>query len=126
SQPAATFFVMLDPMRRSRYPEPFLLLSWEPSFNARRFLTFIDEFFDLIHSEFIAVSPHARLSVRDASTLVALHDVVHEFGYWLDDGNQQMIPRAGAGDVEQVAFGVVHFLQVGIVAYRLDALLQGN
>jgi hypothetical protein len=56
--------------------------------NARRFLTFIDELFDLIHSEFIAVSPHARLSVAYASTLVAFHDVVQEFGHRLDAGNE--------------------------------------
>ncbi len=34
-----------------------------------------------------------------------------------------MIPGAGAGDVEQVALGVVNFLQIGVVADRLDARL---
>ena len=43
-----------------------------------------------------------------------------------DARHQQMIPRAGAGDVEQVALGVVDFLQIGVVADRLDALLQGD
>jgi hypothetical protein len=32
---------------------------------------------------------------------IALHDVVQEFRYRFDAGNQQMIPGAGAGDVEQ-------------------------
>jgi hypothetical protein len=53
-------------------------------------------------------------------------DVVYEFGYRLDAGNQQMIPRAGAGDVEQVALGVIDLLQISVVTDRLDALLQGN
>jgi len=38
--------------------------------------------------------------------------------------HQQMIPRAGAGNVQQVAFGVIDLLQVGVVTDRLDALLQ--
>ena len=59
-------------------------------------------------------------------TLIALHEVVQKFGYWVDAGNQQMISGAGAGDVEQVALGVIDLLQIGIVADRLDALLQGN
>jgi hypothetical protein len=42
--------------------------------------------------------------------LIALDDVVQEFRYRFDSGNQQMIPRAGAGDVQQVALGVIHFL----------------
>jgi hypothetical protein len=37
-----------------------------------------------------------------------------------------MIPRAGAGHVEQVALGIIYFLQIRIVADRLDALLQRN
>ena len=37
-----------------------------------------------------------------------------------------MIARSGAGDVEQVALGVVDLLQVSIVSYRFDPLLQGN
>ena len=37
-----------------------------------------------------------------------------------------MIASSGAGDVEQVALGVIDFLQIGVVADGLDALLQGN
>ncbi len=59
-------------------------------------------------------------------TLIALEKVVQEFGYRVGAANQQMIPGAGAGDVEQVALGVVDFLQIGVVADRFDALLQGN
>jgi hypothetical protein len=40
--------------------------------------------------------------------------------------HQQVIFCARTGDVEQVAFGVIDFLQIGVVAYCLDALLQGN
>ena len=54
----------------------------------------------------------------------ALRDIVQELGNRLDASDQQMIPSAGARDVQQVPFGVVDFLQVRIVADRLDALLQ--
>jgi hypothetical protein len=37
-----------------------------------------------------------------------------------------MIARAGAGDVKQVPLGIIDLLQIGVVAYRLDALLQRN
>jgi hypothetical protein len=45
-------------------------------------------------------------------------------GGGLDAGDQQMVASAGASDVEQVAFGVVDLLQVGLVGDVLDALLQ--
>jgi hypothetical protein len=37
-----------------------------------------------------------------------------------------MIPGAGAGNVDQVTLGIIDLLQIGIVADRLDALLQWN
>ena len=37
-----------------------------------------------------------------------------------------MVSCARAGDVEQVAFSVINFLQIGVVADRFDALLQGQ
>jgi hypothetical protein len=55
-----------------------------------------------------------------------LPEIVQEFRYRVDAGNQQMIPGAGTGNVEQMALGIIDFLQIGIVADRLDALLQGN
>jgi hypothetical protein len=57
-------------------------------------------------------------------SLVVLREVVQKFGSGLDTRNQQMIPSAGAGDVEQVTLGIIDLLQVRIVADRLDALLQ--
>jgi hypothetical protein len=60
------------------------------------------------------------------STLVALYEVVQKFGYWGDTADQQMIPSAGTGHVEQVPLGVVDFLQVGVITDRLNTLLQGN
>lgn len=35
-----------------------------------------------------------------------------------------MIPGARACDVEQLSFGVVHFLKVAVVTNRFDTLLQ--
>jgi hypothetical protein len=37
-----------------------------------------------------------------------------------------MITGAGAGDVEQVALGVVDFFEIRIVGGSLDPLLKGN
>jgi hypothetical protein len=37
-----------------------------------------------------------------------------------------MVPSAGAGDVQQVPFGIIDFLEVGIFTHRLDTLLQRN
>jgi hypothetical protein len=37
-----------------------------------------------------------------------------------------MVARTRAGDVEEVALGVIDLLQVGIVSDRFDALLQGD
>jgi hypothetical protein len=59
-------------------------------------------------------------------SLVALYEVVQKFGYRGDTTDQQMIPSAGTGHVEQVPLGVVDFLQVGVITDRLNALLQGN
>jgi hypothetical protein len=37
-----------------------------------------------------------------------------------------VVARTRAGDVEQVASGVIDLLQVGIVSGRFDALVQGD
>ena len=52
-------------------------------------------------------------------------EIVKELRRGFHARHEQMISRTGAGDVEQMAFGVVDFLQVGVVADGLDALLQG-
>jgi hypothetical protein len=71
-------------------------------------------------SALYAVSSSARYHT------IALREIVQEFRYRVDAGNQQMIPGAGTGNVKQMAFGIINLLQIGIVADRLDALLQGN
>ena len=38
--------------------------------------------------------------------------IIQKLRSWIDAGDEQMIPGAGAGDVLQVAFGVVNFFQV--------------
>ncbi len=37
-----------------------------------------------------------------------------------------MVACSRAGDVEQMAFGVINLLQIRVVANRFDSLLQGN
>jgi hypothetical protein len=49
--------------------------------------------------------------------------IVEKFGRRFDASDQQVVSCAGASDIEQVAFGIVDLLQIGIVADRLDALL---
>ncbi len=39
--------------------------------------------------------------------------------------HQQSVARSRAGDVEEVAFGVVDLFQIGVVGHRFDALAQG-
>ena len=56
--------------------------------------------------------PRSASSMR-GTTLIALDEVVQKFRYRIDSANQQMIPGAGAGDVEQVALGVIDLLQIG-------------
>ena len=52
--------------------------------------------------------------------------IIEKFRCRFDARDQQMIPRAGARNVEQVAFGVVDFFQIRVVGRRLDPLLVGE
>jgi hypothetical protein len=58
--------------------------------------------------------------------LIALGEVVQEFGHGPDARNQQMIPGTGTGDIEQVTLGIVDLLQISIITDCLNSLLQGN
>ncbi len=51
-------------------------------------------------------------------------EVVPEFPAGLDGAQRQPVAVAGAGDVEQLAFGVVDIRQVGLVAHHCDPLLR--
>ena len=52
--------------------------------------------------------------------------IIQEFRHRRHPADQQMVSGTGAGNVEQVPLGVVDLAQIGIVADRLDALLQGD
>ncbi len=64
-----------------------------------------------------------------ASTLFGQHangshlKVIQKLRRRLNARHQQMVSCPRAGDVEQVALGVINFLQIGVVANRLDAIL---
>jgi hypothetical protein len=58
------------------------------------------------------------------ATLIALREIVQKLGYRGDPANQQMIAGTGTGDVEQVPFGVIDFLQVCVITDCPNALLQ--
>ena len=53
-----------------------------------------------------------------------LPQIIQKLRCGRDTGDEQMIPRTGARDVEQVAFGVVDLFQIGVVGDGLDARLQ--
>src|SRR5260370_2395632 len=81
----------------------------------------------------MAVSSRA-LQTSDP-TLIALHDVVEEFGYRVDAGNQQMIPGPGTGDIEQVALtrgedgtfvGTIRTLSFNVKARLIPAEASSN
>ena len=55
-----------------------------------------------------------------------LAHIIQKLRGGLDTCHQQMIPRPRAGDVEKMALGVIHFLQIGVVADRFDALLRNR
>jgi len=49
--------------------------------------------------------------------------VLEEFRWFVTACNQQVIPRPGASDVQQVSFGVIDLVEVRVVCDRLDPLL---
>lgn len=49
--------------------------------------------------------------------------VIQKLRSRLHAGDQQVISRPGASDIEQVPLGVVNFFQIGVVADGFDAFL---
>ena len=54
---------------------------------------------------------------------VADPQIIEELRCWLDARNEQMISRARAGDVQELALRLVHVLEVCVVRDGFDALL---
>lgn len=52
------------------------------------------------------------------------YQVIQELRSGLRAGDEEVITRTRAGDVQEVALGVVNFLQVRIVGNSLNTLLQ--
>jgi hypothetical protein len=52
-------------------------------------------------------------------------EIFDEFRRQINASRQQPVTRTRTGDVQQISFGIVHFLKIRIVADRLDSLLQG-
>ena len=55
-----------------------------------------------------------------------LPQIIQKLRCGRDTGDEQMIPRTGARDVEQVPLRVVDLFQIGVVSNGLDARLQWN
>lgn len=53
-------------------------------------------------------------------------EVVEEFRRRLDGRHEQVVASAGAGDVEEMSFGVVDLCQIGVVGGGFDPLLERN
>ena len=80
-----------------------------------------------------AKAKEARLNRRVATVRLpggrcraAERQVVQKLRGRGDAGNQQVIPRPGAGHIQQVALGVVNLLKIGVVGDGFDALLARN
>jgi hypothetical protein len=52
--------------------------------------------------------------------------IIQELRCRVDARHEQVIPRPGARDVQQVTFRVVDLFQIRVVGHRLDPCLQGN
>jgi hypothetical protein len=68
-------------------------------------------------------APTPRTGPLRYAGILAPH-VVQELGRWLDARHQQVVSRTGAGNIEQLPFGLVHLAQISVVADHLDPLLQ--
>ena len=77
-------------------------------------------------SEYIAVSVHRSFASPYLSLSDSHPQIIKELRGGFDARHEQVIPCAGAGDVQQVAFRVVDFFQIRVVGHRLDPFLQGN
>lgn len=91
------------------------------------------------HQRVVPRSVYMELPVRITNTFTEVSDsqlsaaiialeveVIQELRCWAYTGNEQMIPRTGAGDVEQVPFRVINFLKIGVITDGLDTFLQGD
>ncbi len=61
-------------------------------------------------------SPDSFRRQRSGSTT----QVIEKLGCRGNARDKQMIPRSRARDVQQVTLGVVHLLQIGVVAHRAN------
>ena len=52
--------------------------------------------------------------------------IVQELRRWFDSSHEEVVPGAGAGDVEKMPLGVVDIFQVRVIRDRLDPLLKRN
>ena len=56
--------------------------------------------------------------------LSAVHEVIKELRCWIEPSDEQKVSGPGAGDIEQVALGVVYVGEVGVVCDGGDPRLQ--
>jgi len=70
--------------------------------------------------------PHDNGAARDWvwNRLPSAPQVVEKLRRRVEAGDEQGVAGAGAGDIQQVAFGVVDLLEVGTVCHRLYPPLQ--
>jgi hypothetical protein len=87
----------------------------------------------ILHERAIAKQPKTGFVVELAAPcerlgpsgvrFMPLHEVVQELGHRHHATDQEIISGPSAGDVKQVELGVVNFLQIGVIADSLYALL---
>jgi hypothetical protein len=64
-----------------------------------------------------------ELSFTELASVLST-DISKKFRSGLNAGNEQPVACASASDIEQVAFGIVNFIEFRFVSDGLDALLQ--
>jgi hypothetical protein len=52
--------------------------------------------------------------------------IIKKFGCRFNARNQQMVSRAGAGNVQKMSFSIVDISQIRVITDSFDTLLQGN
>jgi hypothetical protein len=71
-------------------------------------------------------NPSAFIFAPEPPCLTLKVQIIQKLGFRGDTRDKQMIPRTRAGDLQQMAFGVVNLFQISVVCHSLDARLQGN
>jgi hypothetical protein len=52
--------------------------------------------------------------------------IAEKLGLWICGGDEELLPRTGASNIEQVSLGCVNFFEIRFVGNSFDAFLKRN